>query len=81
MKFRVGVVGVSGYAGRELIKIILSHPAMELAAAMDAKEVGEKALAEIHPALRGSCDLVTFAPEVERLKDLSLIHISEPTRP
>ncbi|MDM7995685.1 MAG: N-acetyl-gamma-glutamyl-phosphate reductase [Acidobacteriota bacterium] len=72
MKFRVGVVGVSGYAGRELIKILLSHPAVELAAAMDAKEVGEKPLADIHPALRGRCDLVTFAPEVERLQDCGL---------
>lgn len=72
MKFRVGVVGVSGYAGRELIKIILSHPAMELAAAMDAKEVGEKPLADLHPVLRGRCSLVTFAPEAERLKDCGL---------
>jgi N-acetyl-gamma-glutamyl-phosphate reductase len=70
MKFKVGVVGVSGYAGLELIRLIASHPAMEMVAAMDAQEVGEKPLPEIHPNLRGICDLVTFAPDPDRLKKL-----------
>jgi N-acetyl-gamma-glutamyl-phosphate reductase len=72
MKYKVGVVGVSGYAGLELIKIILSHPAMEFVAAMDAQEIGEKPLADIHPALRGLCDLVTFAPDADRLRPYEL---------
>ncbi len=72
MKFRVGVVGVSGYAGLELIKIIASHPAVEFAAAMDAAEIGEKPLADIHPRLRGVSNLVTFSPSESRIKDLQL---------
>ncbi|MBP1622443.1 MAG: argC [Acidobacteria bacterium] len=72
MKFKVGVVGVSGYAGLELIRIIASHPAMEFAAAMDAAEIGEKPLADIHPRLRGLSSLVTFPPVPERVKDLQL---------
>ena len=70
MKFKVGVVGVSGYAGRELIKLIVQHPAMEFVAAMDAAEIGEKPLPEIHPELRGICSLVTFSPDMDRLKTL-----------
>ena len=69
MKFRVGVVGVSGYAGLELIKLIASHPAMEFAAAMDAAEVGEKPLADMHPRLRGISGLVTFPPEPSRIRE------------
>jgi N-acetyl-gamma-glutamyl-phosphate reductase len=72
MKFKVGVVGVSGYAGLELIKIIATHPAMELAAAMDAAEVGEKPLADIHPRMRGISNLSTFPPDPARIKDLQL---------
>ncbi len=72
MKFRVGIVGVSGYAGRELIRIIAQHPAMEFVAAMDAAEVGEKELPEIHSGLRGICSQVTFAPDMDRLKTLQL---------
>jgi len=69
MKFRVGVVGVSGYAGLELIKLLLSHPAMELVAAMDAEEIGEKPMPEIHPSLQSICSLVTFPPDPDRLKE------------
>ncbi len=72
MKHRVGVVGVSGYAGLEVIKIIVSHPAMEFAAAMDAAELGEKRLTDIHPRLRGVSGLATFPPEPGRIRDLNL---------
>lgn len=72
MKFKVGVVGASGYAGLELIKTIVSHPAMEFVAAMDAAEVGEKPLADIHPRLRGASGLTTFPPDPERIKDMHL---------
>jgi N-acetyl-gamma-glutamyl-phosphate reductase len=72
MKIKVGVVGVSGYAGLELIKIILRHPEIEFIAAMDAEEIGEKPVPEIHPFLRGQCSLSTFLPEPERIAPLGL---------
>ncbi len=72
MKKRVGVVGVSGYAGLELIKFLLQHPGVEFAAAMDASEIGEKPLHEVHPRLRGFSSLITFAPDPERVADLGL---------
>jgi len=72
MKIRVGVVGVSGYAGVELIQLILRHPEVELAAAMDARELGEIPLHEIHPKLRGASRLSLFAPESERIAELGL---------
>jgi N-acetyl-gamma-glutamyl-phosphate reductase len=72
MKSRVGVVGVSGYAGLELIRLLALHPAMELAAAMDSAEIGEKPLQEIHPRLRGIAELTTFPPEEERLASLAM---------
>ncbi len=72
MKIKVGVVGVSGYAGLELIKLLLHHPAIEFAAAMDAAEIGEKPVHEIHPCLRGVCSLNTFPPTPDRLAALQL---------
>lgn len=72
MKIRVGVVGVSGYAGLELLKLLARHPAMECVAAMDAEAIGEKPVQEIHPRLRGTCSLVTFPPKGERLASLGL---------
>jgi len=72
MKIRVGIIGVSGYAGLELIKLVLRHPAVEFAAAMDAAEIGETQVQDIHPGLRGSCSLVTFPPDAGRMATLGL---------
>jgi N-acetyl-gamma-glutamyl-phosphate reductase len=72
MKIRIGIVGISGYAGLELIKLVLRHPAMEFVAAMDAEEIGEKPVSEIHPSLYGACDLRTFSPDPERIAPLQL---------
>ncbi len=72
MKIRVGVVGVSGYAGLELIKYILRHPQVEFAAAMDAAEFADKTLQDIHPRLRGLTNLSAFVPAPERIADLGL---------
>jgi N-acetyl-gamma-glutamylphosphate reductase len=62
-KIRIGIVGVSGYAGLELIALVLKHPAAGFVAAMDAGEIGEVPLQEIHPRLAGVCTLTTFVPE------------------
>jgi N-acetyl-gamma-glutamyl-phosphate reductase len=72
MKIRIGIVGVSGYAGLELMKLILQHPDVEFAAAMDAQEIGEKPLHEIHPRLRGASSLSTFPPDRDRMAELKL---------
>ena len=53
MKIRVGIVGVSGYAGLELMKLIQQHPSVELVAAMDVAELGEKSLDDLHPGFAG----------------------------
>ncbi len=70
MKVKVAVVGVSGYAGLELLKLIARHPRMELVAAMDAVEVGEKPVSAIHPRLRGIYDLVTVPADEKHLASL-----------
>ena len=82
MKTRVGIVGVSGYAGLELIRIVMRHPAMKFAAAMDAAEIGEKPLPDIHPHLRGICDLGTFPPDEKRLasRDLETVFLCTPDK-
>jgi N-acetyl-gamma-glutamyl-phosphate reductase len=72
MKIKAGIVGISGYAGLELIKLVLRHPAIELAAVMDAEELGEKPLHDVHPRLRSLCSLTTFAPDPERMAQLQL---------
>lgn len=49
----VGIVGASGYSGEVLVKILLAHPHVTLAAVTSRQHAGQ-ALSAIIPALRGS---------------------------
>jgi N-acetyl-gamma-glutamyl-phosphate reductase len=49
---RVAVVGASGYAGGELLRLVSGHPSLELAVATADSSAG-KAVADLHPNLAG----------------------------
>ncbi len=49
---KVGVIGASGYSGEVLVKLLLGHPQVTLAAVTSRSNAG-KALAQVMPALRG----------------------------
>lgn len=42
-KIPVGILGASGYAGRELCRLVLQHPSLELAFASANSQIGRKA--------------------------------------
>ncbi len=50
---KVGVVGASGYLGEMLVKLLLGHPRVELAAVTSRAHAG-KPLAQVIPAVRGA---------------------------
>ena len=72
MKVRTGIVGVGGYAGLELIRLIARHPGIEFALAMDVGGYAGKQLGEIHTSLRGVYDHTVEQPDVERMAALGL---------
>lgn len=57
---RVGIVGATGYGGRELIRLLLAHPEVEITALASTSVAGETA-GEVLPAFRGLLDLA-FEP-------------------
>ena len=57
MKMRVGVVGAAGYAGAELVRLLLGHPVFELAVITSNADAGAP-LADVYPAFTGASDLV-----------------------
>ncbi|MCD8199481.1 MAG: N-acetyl-gamma-glutamyl-phosphate reductase [Coriobacteriaceae bacterium] len=57
---KAAVIGAAGYAGVEAVRLLLAHPDFELTCITSDHDVG-KPLAELYPALQGSCDLV-FEP-------------------
>lgn len=56
MKIRVGIVGATGYAGAELVRLILTHPVAELAAISSVSFEGKK-ISEVYPNLAKVCEM------------------------
>ncbi len=56
-EIKCGVIGATGYAGVELVKLILTHPNATLAAIGSKSFVGQP-LSEVYPSLYGICDMV-----------------------
>ncbi|WP_066829891.1 N-acetyl-gamma-glutamyl-phosphate reductase [Collinsella ihumii] len=56
MAYRVGVVGAAGYAGIELVRLLLGHPQFKLVAITSNADAGQK-LVDVYPAFAGVSDL------------------------
>ncbi len=72
MSFRVGVVGVTGYSGLELVRILLDHPGAECVSVAASEATGSRALADIHPELRSRTSLTCVPQDAERLAQAGL---------
>lgn len=54
---QAGVIGATGYAGVELVRILLRHPQVQLAAISSVSFEG-KPISEVYPSLSGICEMV-----------------------
>jgi len=60
----VGIIGVSGYTGAELVKMIIQHPIFKLSYCANTE--GAEKLSDIHPALLGVCDMAVEKVDLDR---------------
>jgi N-acetyl-gamma-glutamyl-phosphate reductase len=60
---RVGIVGGAGYAGGELIRILLNHPQISISFILSSSNAG-KSVASVHPDLLGDTSLL-FASDLQ----------------
>nr|BAL54120.1 N-acetyl-gamma-glutamyl-phosphate reductase [uncultured Gammaproteobacteria bacterium] len=74
---KAAVVGGSGYAGVELLRLLARHPEVELAVATSRSEAG-RPVAEVYPNLRGVVDLRLQAPDVSALAACDVIFFATP---
>jgi N-acetyl-gamma-glutamyl-phosphate reductase len=58
----VAVLGATGYAGVELVRLLARHPAVELAY-LSTEQYRDRHAAEVYPFLEGIVDAVLRAPE------------------
>jgi len=77
---KIGIVGVSGYGGSELLRLCAGHPAFEIAYVGGESTAGQ-ALAQRFPALgghpAGKLVIQPFAPE--KISGVELLFVSLPT--
>jgi N-acetyl-gamma-glutamyl-phosphate/LysW-gamma-L-alpha-aminoadipyl-6-phosphate reductase len=69
---RVSIVGGSGYAGGELLRLLLGHPFVEVVQATSRRFAGQPAAA-LHPNLRGRTALEFCRPDEIRECDLLVL--------
>src|SRR5437660_7587024 len=63
---KVAILGGSGYTAAELVKILLRHPSVEIAAVTSRQE-GTPLVAELHPSLTSRIDLRCEPFDADRL--------------
>src|SRR3954469_7977912 len=53
---RIAVLGATGYAAKELIKLLLAHPQVQVTA-LTTRQDDHQHVGDVHPVLRGQLDL------------------------
>src|SRR5438105_13778007 len=76
---RIGVVGVSGYGGGEILRLCALHPAVQVVYAAGETSAGQR-LGSRFPGLGGAlADLTIQAFDPRNLPDLDLLLLCMPT--
>jgi len=74
---RAAVMGAAGYIGGELLRILLGHPGVEVAAAVSSQFPG-RGIGAVHPNLRGVTDLAFCG--IEDLDTCDVLFLATPHR-
>lgn len=76
-RLRVGIVGANGYVGSEFARLVLMHPALELASVVSRTHAG-RAYSDIVPGLQGFTDLVCEDLDTAALAALDVVVLATP---
>lgn len=74
---KVGIVGATGYAGVELIRLLLAHPEAEITRLTSRAEAGVR-VDRLFPNLRGAIDLVFEDPVETDFDDCEVVFFATP---
>lgn len=79
-KIRAGLVGISGYTGMELARLLVNHPSMNLVMACSRTEAGRE-LGDFYPFLRslpgGDVQITVFNPKIAA-RDCDIVFLAVP---
>ena len=74
---KVGIVGATGYAGVELIRLLLAHPEVEITRLTSRTEAGVR-VDRLFPNLHGTIDLAFEDPAKADFDDCDLVFFATP---
>jgi N-acetyl-gamma-glutamyl-phosphate reductase len=74
---KIGVVGASGYAGGELLRLLSNHPKFETKVISAGSNAGEE-ITSIHPQLSNYAGRKFEATDIEKIKGLDLVFLALP---
>src|SRR6476619_6260280 len=77
MGMTAAFVGASGYAGGELLRLLATHPDLDVGAVAAASNAG-RPLSQLHPQLRSLADLVLCGPEDPAIAAADVIFLALP---
>jgi len=73
----IGVVGGTGYTGAELLRLLVTHPQVDLKYVTSRSESGTK-VADMFPNLRGFTEICFSEPAVDKLSECDLVFFATP---
>ena len=74
---RAAILGATGYAGAELVRLLLGHPSISLASVVSRSVAGHR-LDAVHPGLAGLTELVFTAPDAAELAAHDVVFLAVP---
>ena len=76
-KIKAGIVGATGYTGVELLRLLTTHPHVEVSTVTSRSEAG-MAIADYFPSLRNIYDLTFQTPDEARLDECDVVFFATP---
>lgn len=73
---KAGIIGASGYAGCEVLRLLLMHPEVEVKAVGARSFIGKK-VSDLYPSFYNVCDL-TYVSDDEVIHDVDIIFAGLP---
>ncbi|NQY51905.1 MAG: N-acetyl-gamma-glutamyl-phosphate reductase [Piscirickettsiaceae bacterium] len=72
-----GIVGGTGYAGIELLRLLINHPEISLEVITSRRNNG-MAVDELFPSFRGHVDLIFTKPDIDLLSSCDVVFFATP---
>lgn len=76
-KKRIAIIGATGYTGSELVRILVNHPDVEIAAITSESHAGKR-FSDIHPFFRGIADHTLIPSDAVEEAEPELLFLALP---